>query len=188
MWYVIQVLKGREDAMANLISRVVPSSVLTECFNPKFATETKVRGRWVQVHKDLFPGYIIAITSDPQALEDQLLRMDEFARVLTQGERFVPLAKDEMQLVAAFTQRGSRVVPLSRGVKEGDRVVVTEGPLMGREYLIKSVNRHKSLAILEVNLCGRPVTTRVGLAVLSKVDSPEAKLAALYPREALRSA
>lgn len=45
MWYVIQVLKGREDAMAELIARVVPSLVLDECFTPKYATEIKLRGQ-----------------------------------------------------------------------------------------------------------------------------------------------
>lgn len=56
MWYVIQVLKGREDAMAALIGRVVPAGVLDECFSPKYVTEAKVRGTWVPVQKDLFPG------------------------------------------------------------------------------------------------------------------------------------
>lgn len=188
MWYVIQVLKGREDVMAVLIGRVVPAEALDECFSPKYVTEAKVRGDWVPVQKDLFPGYLIAVTNDPLTLEQHLLRMDEFARVLMQGDTFVPLAKDEVELIAAFTQPGQRVVPMSRGFKEGDQVTVTSGPLVGRDYLIKSINRRKSLAFLEVNLCGRALTTRVGLAVLSKSESPEAKLAALYPREALPSA
>ena len=41
------------------------------------------------------------------------------------------------------------------------------GPLLGHEGLIKTINRRKSTAYLELDLCGRRVTTRVGLAVLS---------------------
>lgn len=44
---------------------------------------------------------------------------------------------------------------------------MTAGPLLGHECLIKTINRRKSTAFLELNLCGRCVTTRVGLAVLS---------------------
>ena len=57
---------------------------------------------------------------------------------------------------------------MSLGIKEGDRVVVTQGPLVGHEGLIREINRRKSVAYLEFNLCGRRVSTRVGLGVLSK--------------------
>ena len=93
--------------------------------------------------------------------------MDDFARVLSQDGQFVPLAKEETQLIGSFTNRGDRVVPMSEALKDGDRVVVTAGPLLGHEGLIKDINRRKCTAYLELNLCGRRVTTRVGLAVLS---------------------
>lgn len=100
-------------------------------------------------------------------MQQYLLRMDDFARVLSQDGQFVPLAKEEVQLIGGFTHRGDRVVPMSEALKDGDKVVVTAGPLLGHEGLIKDINRRKCTAYLEVNLCGRRVTTRVGLAVLS---------------------
>lgn len=44
---------------------------------------------------------------------------------------------------------------------------MTAGPLLGHEGLIKTINRRKCTAYLELDLCGRRVNTRVGLAVLS---------------------
>lgn len=70
--------------------------------------------------------------------------------------------------MAALRIGGDRVVPMSEALKDGDQVVVTAGPLLGHEGLIKTINRRKSTAFLELDLCGRRVTTRVGLAVLSK--------------------
>lgn len=58
-------------------------------------------------------------------------------------------------------------MPMSEALKNGDQVVVTEGPLLGHEGLIKTINRRKSTAYLELDVCGRRVTTRFGLAVLS---------------------
>ena len=124
-WYVIQVMKGREDAMAALIGRVVPKCLLQEVFSPKYETEIKVRGRWIPVQKPLLPGYLIAICDDPKAVEAMLLDMDEFARLLSQGNEFVPLAPDEVEIIGGFTKPGNRVVPMSTGVKDGDRVVIT---------------------------------------------------------------
>ena len=100
-------------------------------------------------------------------MQQYLLRMDDFTRVLSQDGQFVPLAKEEVQLIGNFTHAGDRVVPMSEALKDGDQVVVTAGPLLGHEGLIKTINRRKSTAYLELDLCGRRVTTRVGLAVLS---------------------
>ena len=167
VWYVIQVINGREDVMRERIERMVPVSAMQELFYPQFQTEIKVHGEWVDTTKPLFPGYLICDTQIPRTVQQYLLRMDDFARVLAQDGQFVPLAKEEVQLIGGFTHKGDRVVPMSEALKDGDQVVVTAGPLLGHEGLIKNINRRKSTAYLELNLCGRCVTTRVGLAVLS---------------------
>lgn len=165
-WYVVQVVTGKEEAMCRLIERLAPEGSLEECFAPRYATEMKVRGEWVPAQKPLFPGYLIAVTSEPSLLADTLRRTPEFTRLLSVGETFVPLHDQDQAWIGAFTKRGSRVVPMSTGVMEGDHVVVVDGPLVGCEAMIKGVNRHKSLAILEFEICGRKVTTKVGLGIV----------------------
>ena len=128
----------------------------------------KVRGEWVPAQKPLFPGYLIAVTDEPVRLADALRRTPEFTRLLSVGETFVPLHDEDQAWIGAFTKKGARVVPMSTGVMEGDHVVVLDGPLVGCEAMIKSVNRHKSLAILEFEICGRRVTTKVGLGIVRK--------------------
>lgn len=167
MWYVIQVINGREDVMRDRIEHVVPAGAMQELFYPQFQTEIKVHGEWVNTTKPLFPGYLICDTADPRTVQQYLLCMGDFARVLSQDGQFVPLAKEEVQLIGSFTHAGDRVVPMSEGLKDGEQVVVTAGPLLGHEGLIKTINRRKSTAYLELDLQGRRVTTRVGLAVLS---------------------
>ena len=146
VWYVIQVINGREDVMRERIERVVPVGTMQELFYPQYQTEIKVHGEWVKTTKPLFPGYLICDTADPRTVQQYLLRMDDFARVLSQDGQFVPLAKEETQLIGSFTSRGERVVPMSEALKDGDQVVVTAGPLLGHEGLIKDINRRKSTA------------------------------------------
>lgn len=131
MWYVVQVINGREDVMRERIEHLVPASAMLELFYPQFQTEIKVHGEWVDTTKPLFPGYLICDTADPRTVQQYLLRMDDFARVLSQDGQFVPLAKEEVQLIGGFTHRGDRVVPMSEALKDGDQVVVTAGPLLG---------------------------------------------------------
>ena len=84
MWYVIQVINGREDVMRERIEHVVPAGAMEELFYPQFQTEIKVHGEWVSTTKPLFPGYLICDTADPRTVQQNLLRMDDFARVLSQ--------------------------------------------------------------------------------------------------------
>lgn len=126
MWYVIQVINGREDVMRERIERMVPASAMQELFYPQFQTEIKVHGEWVNTTKPLFPGYLICDTADPRTVQQYLLRMDDFARVLSQDGQFVPLAKEEVQLIGGFTHKGDRVVPMSEALKDGDQVVLRQ--------------------------------------------------------------
>ena len=163
MWYVIQVINGREDVMRERIERMVPAGAMQELFYPQFQTEIKVHGEWVNTTKPLFPGYLICDTADPRTVQQLLLRMDDFAQVLSQDGQFVPLAKEEVQLIGSFTHVGDRVVPMSEALKDGDQVVVTAGPLLGHEGLIKTINRRKSTAYLELALalpCFQPSSAR----------------------------
>ena len=167
-WYVIQVVAGKEEVMGRLIERLAPEGSLEECFSPRYATEMKVRGEWVPAQKPLFPGYLIAVTGNPDLLAETLRSTPEFARLLSVGETFVPLHEEDQAWIGAFTKRGDRVVPMSVGVMEGDQVVVLDGPLVGCEAMIRSINRHKSLAFLELEICGRKVSTKVGLGIVRK--------------------
>ena len=190
-WYVIQVPTGREQTLAHAIERVAAESdaaaeaaaepdseptapILTECFSPRFATQKKCRGEWRDVEQLLFPGYLIAVTARPEALKEALRRVPEFTRLLAVGETFVPLSDQDQAWIGAFTSEGARCVPMSAGeverLADGDRIVVTQGPLAGKEALIQSVNRRKSLAYLQFEICGRTVTTKVGLAIVRKRD------------------
>lgn len=167
-WYVVQVATGREEAMCELIERVAPDGVLEECFTPRFETQKKVRGEWVGVRPVLFPGYLIVVTDRVDELWAALRRMSEFTRLLSVGEAFAPLSDEDRAWLSVFTERGSRTVPMSMGVIEGDRVLVTSGPLMGREALIKRVDRRRSIAYLELEMFGRTLTTKVGLGIVKR--------------------
>ena len=57
---------------------------------------------------------------------------------------------------------------MSTGVIEGDRVIVTDGPLVGREALISKIDRHKRLAYLDMRMFGRIKTIKVGLEIVRK--------------------
>lgn len=167
-WYVVQVMTGRESRLRELICREAGPEVLIECFIPSFEVQKKIRGTWRVERARLFPGYVFVVTGDIEELKLRLRRVPEFARLLTVGESFVALEASERAWLAAFTTADDRVIPMSMGAVEGDRIVVTQGPLMGREGWIVRVNRRKSLAFIQVEMFGRKIETKIGLGIVRK--------------------
>ena len=173
-WYVAQVQTGKEDRTCLAIERacedcyVRGEPLVTECFSPTFVHRLKYSGEWRDVEKPLLPGYVVAVTSNPEELARRLNKVPSFTKLLTMAESFVPLREDERAWIDGFTKPGDRVVPISIGHRVGDVVVVTEGPLKGREAMITQIIRKKCLAVLELHVGGKNVTTTVGLAVLPK--------------------
>jgi transcriptional antiterminator NusG len=167
VWYVIQVITGREQKTAESILDVVPHGVLQECFFPQYTTEIKIKGQWVAIDKPMFPGYLIAVTDDPYVLDRELRKLNLFARIVSQGGVLLPLNQGDIKIIDSCTEPGHRVIPMSRGFKVGDSVLIDQGPLVGQQARIKRINRRKSTALIEFNLCGRIVAARMGLALIS---------------------
>lgn len=116
----------------------------------------------------LFPGYLIVVTDRVDELESQLRRVPAFAWVLSNDGGFVPLERDEVAWIDAFTEKGHRTVGVSEGVIEGDRIIVLKGPLVGREGWIRKINRRKRTAYLEIDMFGRTIQTKIGLGIVRK--------------------
>ena len=60
------------------------------------------------------------------------------------------------------------LIDMSRGIIRNGTAVVTEGPLKGREQLIKRIDRHKRTAKINVPLEGKNVEVTVGLEIYRK--------------------
>lgn len=170
MWYAIQVIGGRENTVLSLIEQLVDPTTYKECFAPKYQTQKKVRGEWMTAKALLLPGYLIVDTGSINEFAAELRKVPVLTRVLGSNQIFTPLTRTEMDWLNAFANKKDHVVEISTAVKEGDRIVITSGPLMQHAGLIKSVNRRKSLAFLEIQMFGRTITTKVGLAILKKQD------------------
>lgn len=169
MWYVVQVATGQEQTAVDMIREAAGDSpVLRECFCPRYKTGEKHGGAWQTVEKVLFPGYIIVVTNQIERVEQGLRGVKAFTRLLGNDKAFVPLSKDEMAWIDAFTQKDDRTVQMSEGYVDGGKLVITAGPLLHHEGLIRKVNHRKKRAYLQVKMFGRLVNAEVGLSIKRK--------------------
>jgi len=175
-WYFVQVNTGSEDRMCDVIVRACAEHDdaapreervgLKECFNPKFASRRKWKGDWQNIERPLLPGYVIVDVRNPAILAQTLRSIRAFCRVLAAEETYIPLSERERGWVESQTKIDDRVIPLSFGYKEGDKLTVTDGPLAGNEVMITSFDRKNCLAHIEFHLGPMTFKTTVGLVIM----------------------
>ncbi|WP_350454603.1 antiterminator LoaP [Slackia heliotrinireducens] len=168
MWYVIQVGTNQEDRVIGLIRSFVDKDIAKEVFVPQAEVLRRLRGEWVKRKELLLPGYVFVIASDPERLNRALIEIPAFTRLLGNDCSFTPLLDDEIKFIESFTTENHRVIRMSRGVIEGDEIIIHEGPLKGQTGLIKRIDRHKRQAYLEMSIMGRLKTVKIGLEIVSK--------------------
>lgn len=167
-FYAVQVVGGQEASAKELIERFGKGTI-AEVFVPAREVMKHMRGEWRRTTEVLFPGYLFIETDTPEAAAEALRQTPAFTRLLgTTDSDFVPLRDDELTWLEVFTNAKTHVVEMSRGVIEGDKAIVVEGPLKGFEALIKKIDRHKRLAYMDMNMFGVSGTVRVGLEIVRK--------------------
>lgn len=167
MWCVMQVPTGREQELQKKCEEKLDSSVLEKSFLPYYDEMRKVGGGWTIVRKILFPGYVFMITERPKELLQELRKINGWKTLLKAGEDILYISKAEEEFLKEFGSE-DQVVHVSRGIIEGKRIIITEGPLKGHEANIRRIDRHKRLAFLELHLFSEVIHTRVALEIYEK--------------------
>lgn len=170
MWYVAQVRSGQETAVRDMCKQMVDPEILQDCFIPEYETMRKMQGEWQSVRRCLFPGYVFVVTESLAGLVTALKKVPASIHLLGQGDRegaILPLSTEEQDWIAAFTDE-THCVRMSEGYIEGEAITVTRGPLVGREAIIRKVDRHKRRALIEMTMFGRTTTATIGLEIVRK--------------------
>lgn len=170
-WHVLQVYRGQEDQYIEKIQ------------NDEFVAFVPRKVKWIKrkevvqrVEELLFNGYVF-IETDKSYLEfldhfhSNLKPVKSFIRLLgSKGFGEESIHPHEKAFIENFTNHRKIVEP-SIGVIVGDKVMITDGPLVGKESMIKHINRHKRQATLVFDFFGQSQELNVSLEIIKKVKS-----------------
>lgn len=166
MWYVIQVYTGKELEIAQQCRERVADEG-EDVFVPLAERWTKIRGERTLITSRLFPGYVFIETERIEDFYKRLNRVYAMTKVLRTGDEMTPIQKEEEEYLKRLGGK-EHVVKYSEGYMEGDKLVVTSGPLKDFEGRIKKILRHKRLVVIEVTLLGQTVEVTLGLGVVER--------------------
>ena len=175
-WYVMYVKSNNEKRVAADIVRAdLSGGYALEPFCPEaeFYYGKNAERKDVYRKRLLFPAYVFIETDMPErefarAFSTYIYNSQDIIRLLRYGKTDrIALPLEERQRLE-FLLKGKRCLDRSVGVIEGDRIVISCGPLVGMEGMIKHINRHSRTATIKTELLGSVVEVKVALEIVSK--------------------
>ena len=107
------------------------------------------------------------VTRDPEALDKALIKVPGRHRLLKADDIILTVSEEEKEFLKRLGG-SENLIDISTGYKEGDRIKILSGPMVGLEGDIVHVDRHKRLVTINVSLFGRTVKTTLGLELTFK--------------------
>lgn len=166
-WYVIQVYTGKERELINRCQIIMRKDLGEDVFSPMREKEFKKPTGWFTKRVPMFPGYLFFTTQNVEDLYYRLKTVPYMTKLMRSDDGFYKLWGDDLELFRHF-DREDRVFPISLGFKEGDKIVITEGPLTNFLGKIVKIDRHKRIAVVAFHLFGREQQIKFGLDVMNE--------------------
>ena len=104
----------------------------------------------------------------------KLKQIPNLTKILGDGTEFIPLTQEEVGFLKNMVNE-AYIAEMSKGYIIGDVVTVISGPMKEMKGKIKFIDRHKRLAVIEIEMFGRKTEVRLGLEIVKKF-SADAKL------------
>ena len=179
-WYVLYVRSNTEHKVADSFQKSFARKGLRyelEAFCPESEKyykdkQSRMVGK-TYLKRPLFLGYVFVETNIPSNLfqaefYDVIYNSADIIRLLRYGESNEIALLQEERRRFEYLFRGKRCIEHSMGYIEGDRIIITGGPLKDLEGCVKKINRHHRSAVVEVDMFGQKQTIEVALEITEK--------------------
>ncbi|NSW91333.1 MAG: antiterminator LoaP [Firmicutes bacterium] len=152
-WYALFVMTGEEEKVKERLLYRFRERDDLRIIVPMRRIRERKDGRWEVKLKTLFPGYVLY--NGIMGIEEyyNMKGVPGLLRVLK--NKYEPLEIDEEEIyVISRLMCNGEIIGTSTLYESGEKIVVVDGPLVGLEGLIESVDTRKGRAKVRLNFIG----------------------------------
>ena len=149
------------------IGAAIPLQLTVETFFRK-------QGKVIKETHLAFPGYVFVAT---EIKNDEFIgrgkrcvdKSKSIIRLLCYGDTNEAMLREEERAAIECLWQGNHCIEASSVFIAGDCIVVTDGPFVGRESVIKEIHPRKRQAIIEIDFMGGVRRIAIGLEIIEKL-------------------
>lgn len=170
MWSLCQCEGQNLAKMLEFLQTNIPDSQRTGLYLPTYDCMKKYQGAWHMEQKPIFSQAFLIETAEKDRLQELLGQWKPTADMSRSiAENSIELLPEQENFLRGFLGEKQHL-HMSRGhIREG-QTYITEGPLRGKEKMIRKIDRHKRLARLELPVADGIQTLYAGLEIFSKIN------------------
>ncbi|MFV9567142.1 antiterminator LoaP [Thermoanaerobacter mathranii] len=172
-WYVIFTRGGFENKVKDIIQNCFKEEV--KLLVPKRKIIERVKGQPVEKIKLLFPGYVFVNAEMSDELYYKMSEVLKRGVFLKEGKRPAFVKEEEMKIILSLI-KNSDLIDVSKGIMEGERVKIIEGPLKGYEGLIKKIDKRKKRAKVMLSIAGELKSVDLAIEVIENASEQRRSL------------
>lgn len=153
MWYVIQVVTGKEEETKNVIDKELSRQFFEDCFYIRRERVWRRDGQCIVHLETMFPGYLFISTDQPEEVYTELKAIPQITKLLRSEEDiFLTVSQEEREFLENLLDDDSEnVVRLSKvTVNEEKKILTAEGPL--RHYVDRIVKKKLRLRYVMIEM------------------------------------
>jgi transcriptional antiterminator NusG len=162
-------MTGKESDTRDVILRDIPAIAALVPIEriilvPQRRLMERHKGKWKEVLRTCFPGYVFVRAEMDTALYYKLYQIPSVIRILgSNGPQPVPL--NEMNAILWLTAEGD-TIGISDALHEGEKIKVMAGPLIGLEGQIIKIDARRHRAKVSLGLMGEQRTVELGINLI----------------------
>jgi transcriptional antiterminator NusG len=154
-WYAVYT-RSRHEQKVN--DRLREKNI--ETFLPLIERWSRRKDRRKRIHLPLFPGYVFVHTLMDNDTRLEILKTESVVRILRNGGRPATIPDEQINAVKVLVESGISPTPHPY-LKEGMRVRVVHGPLIGIEGVLLKTKPNKHRLVLSVDILQKSVCVEI---------------------------
>ncbi len=162
-WYALFVTTGEEDRVKERIHFRMKDEL--KALVPKRKMRERKEGKWEDRIRTLFPGYVLLKGQMSNNKYNLIKDIPGVIRLLRDNEGPQEIAQSEIGIIGRLTA-DNEIIGSSSVFVRGGEVVVIDGPLLGLEGYIQSLDKRKGRVKVVFNLMGEPRTVELSVSMV----------------------
>lgn len=154
-WYAVYTQSRHEK---KVYERLIKKNI--ETFLPLIERWSRRKDRRKKIKIALFPGYLFVRTRMDAYCYLEILKTDGVVRILGHNGQPEPIPHEQISAIQALIKNGITVTPCAY-LKEGMKVRVVNGPLLGIEGILLKNRYKKHRLIISVDLLQESVSVEI---------------------------
>ena len=168
-WYALFAPNNTEEKIKRQIDTNFNDEI--NSFIYKRLLNERRNGKYEKVERKLFPGYIILKGNIDKELYSRMREVIKPLNILRNGEEILTIKDDELRIIERLTNNSRDLIEISSIYKENDKIKVLDGPLVGLEGRITSLNPRKGRAKVKLNFIGEERIVELGIEIVDKIQT-----------------